>query len=1498
MGGPWEDYKPVESGPWDDYAPAAPAASTVPELRQGKPKSLWDGFTDLFHDPQKEAAKATEALVNSEALGVRPSTAYEFHDSVKKALEMKPEQKAKRDRYMQDIMKFNDTGIKDAWHETFYKKLQSVPLDMQIAAGNLLREWEELVPLGMGGAPMQLGPGFGVPPQEVIKVIADNQQFKEAYSIGKEIASEAYVKRKQFEPNVEPGSLQDIVGQATGSILTNAVYLMPGLVTGQPEISLALMGLQAKGESYGEQRAGGSDPLTASLASWGYGVSEVMTEFIPVGIYLKPGRQFMTRLVKAEFAEIPTEVVNTLVTAAIDKTTIKPDMTLRDALDQVQETVLVTAISTLGLTGASHTVNRAIAKTLPEGPAKEAFVTAKDDALDDGETPQEAIRQGVQAAMTTREGKAHAEQVTARIQGEVEKAKPQVEARGHEVTSEIDDIQFDSEMDKLFADETGDIESLSFDEIEWQEMTDEQQAAVDAKQQVVSILMDPARIEELATKRGVDSETATAQLEIQLDQYNQVINGEAQRRDFEPENFGEVAEQTVAESLKNINKQLGEGGFVDLAPLRDIAKTVWAEGKTKIEDFTARMKERLGDTWESVKGFVAEVYQDLKRILQEQRGSFSAEDLSRSMKQDRGAKKRIRKITGQTKGGEKTITETTAMAAAFKKAEQASKKAFKAGVQEGKAQAAQQKPESVKGRVRRITGQTSIANLVREDEALRASFKKAEQAGRTAYREGNKDGIAKAKADIKELLTKAREKAAVKAETAKDIKKIKKLAQMKGEIAVDYQKKIKELTEGIDFTKPTEDTIDRLTGLADFIEREGVPVGINPKRVAELRRLSKKSVRDMSPEDIKELKSQLETLTEIGKLKQRLKYKYKERERDKKLQRIQKTTNNLDPHIQFGEDRLRDRIKVAGVQFYIDTLHTPRVAELADNFAKDGPQQSMIREIGEAETQAVANALNREISFLEKMKASGLEIIEEGSESDIRMMIVMRYREGATVQAETLMKQYGIEILPTLTNQEETVIEAIRQDMEDNKPGLAAAWEEVENEIFPAQNVYFLPLKYEKEEEIVPDTQVQGKGRTTHTFDGFSNARRPGVKKVPRVGVLQIYKEAVLEQEWYKGMQPVLEDVKSVVLSDDYKAMSGGVLYDWWKDQIDLVSRRGWSASAQLTAATSLMRKVRHNINTAVLGYKLSTIIMQPMAVFDGMAYVNAKLGPKAAGKVLTEFMKSFVVPGYTKQIIEGSEALLQRQGGELAITEELAIAKGESVKEKLTRNAFKLISKTDLKTAAAVQEAARKVMIADGMTKSEALKEAEFVMKLSQGDASVTYRPHILSKGEGWRTWFTFQSFVMNRWGLIVHDLVAGKIVKGTAMERMAGLVSLGILIMAGATEDEAREWIYEITSGKKLKADNRSLPEKTLVNIASSMPLFGSMINAASTGMDASPPALRTLQKGMKGADNLFTGKDAEKRFKGLLNATESGLVLGVGFPGTAQFFDLLESALVQKK
>ncbi len=128
------------------------------------------------------------------------------------------------------------------------------------------------------------------------------------------------------------------------------------------------------------------------------GASEILTEFIPVGIYLKPRASFVRSLAAAELTEIPTETVNQIVNDVTDKVTIRPDMTVEDAIENIMTTIQVTALSTPGISGITYSANKALGRSLLRSDHADTFDQAKNAALMDGATPQEAVTAGLEAA--------------------------------------------------------------------------------------------------------------------------------------------------------------------------------------------------------------------------------------------------------------------------------------------------------------------------------------------------------------------------------------------------------------------------------------------------------------------------------------------------------------------------------------------------------------------------------------------------------------------------------------------------------------------------------------------------------------------------------------------------------------------------------------------------------------------------------------------------------------------------------------------------------------------------------------------------------------------------------------------------------------------------------------------------------------------------------------------------------------------------------------------
>ncbi len=878
--------------------------------------------------------------------------------------------------------------------------------------------------------------------------------------------------------------------------------------------------------------------------------------------------------------------------------------------------------------------------------------------------------------------------------------------------------------------------------------------------------------------------------------------------------------------------------------------------------------------------------------------------------------------------------------------------------------------KAVKPLVRATTGQISLSNLIREDVALSAAMKKAEQNARIAYREGGKDAIEKAKSEFREVLLKARIKAETFAfkegfrvgsrltgkhliQTFKDtqiaakesremvmdyisenlpadmrgkflnaiiqnltkkkqvsifqrveqlkdklerkelVKEIAELKELKGDISVDYQKKIKDLLGDIDTKKITSTTLRKLEGLKDYIEREGVPSGISTRTLDGLRRLEMKQANEMTKDELQFLVDTANHLTELGKLKAELKYKYNERLRQLAINKLLESTYNIDP-ILSKEETLKDKIKKGGMFLYLDTLQNARVTDLIDGYrGYRGENTKLSKKLISQETKAILNTKTIINSAIEEMLDAGVKDLTE--EQQQKIMINIRNTEGAFDQVKTLMDNYGYEEIPDLTEQESKVIEIIKKYTNQNKDRIGAIYEELENKEFVKLANYILPIKYEKEFNIIPMEAIQQtRHRITETFQGFTIERQKGVKKLPRIDLFGIFEEAINEQQWYIQMQPDLENIKYLVKTKEYTDKAGELASNWWKDHLDIVARRGNSATANYTPFTSMLKAFRLNLNKAILGYKLSSIIMQPFALIDAMAYTQSKFGVSATLEIMKEFTKAFVIPGYAKEFIDVSPALQIRTGGEVAIQETLEkIGRSENLSSRFIKGGLSLLQKADVRTAAGVESGLLNVLEKKGI--ENAKEEAEFLMNMVSGSSEITQRPHILGRGEASKTWFTFQTFFLNRWGLVAHDLISSGLIHGDWKAKYGATLGLGIIIAGALAEDEARKFMYETIVRRKIK-DDSSMMEKILFAIPYNIPYLGALLEATVNHRSSDIPIIRTIENLFKGV-NVVTGKTTESKVRGILRSLEAAATLR-GITGTAQFFDLVEGLFLPEE
>jgi hypothetical protein len=176
--------------------------------------------------------------------------------------------------------------------------------------------------------------------------------------------------------------------------------------------------------------------------------------------------------------------------------------------------------------------------------------------------------------------------------------------------------------------------------------------------------------------------------------------------------------------------------------------------------------------------------------------------------------------------------------------------------------------------------------------------------------------------------------------------------------------------------------------------------------------------------------------------------------------------------------------------------------------------------------------------------------------------------------------------------------------------------------------------------------------------------------------------------------------------------------------------------------------------------------------------------------------------------------------------------------------------------------------------------------MNLTNGSSEVTVRPHVLARGEGARIWLTFQSFFLNRWGILTHDLIKSGY-SGNWSRKATALMGLAIMIAGGLAEDKTRELLGLLMGGKE---DGESFWTKIFLYVPRQLPAIGGLFEKWGK---AEPPLIQTIGKGAKGVQQVMAGKP----IAGLESLAESILTVGFGVPGTVQGFDVLDAALLNE-
>lgn len=171
-----------------------------------------------------------------------------------------------------------------------------------------------------------------------------------------------------------------------------------------------------------------------------------------------------------------------------------------------------------------------------------------------------------------------------------------------------------------------------------------------------------------------------------------------------------------------------------------------------------------------------------------------------------------------------------------------------------------------KTRIRNITGQIKLDNLVSEREALKAKMQAQQKASLIAYRLGKRTGISKQKAHQRAVKAVERERREQRKRLRKIINDLNGVEKRLGKMAPQFKKPIEDLLAGIDLVKRRKKTILRLEKTREFMENH--PEAEMPDYVIEkLKLLDKKNLNDLTLNDLENIH---DAVMHYGYLNQRL----------------------------------------------------------------------------------------------------------------------------------------------------------------------------------------------------------------------------------------------------------------------------------------------------------------------------------------------------------------------------------------------------------------------------------------------------------------------------------------------------------------------------------------------------------------------------------------------------------------------------------------------------
>lgn len=729
----------------------------------------------------------------------------------------------------------------------------------------------------------------------------------------------------------------------------------------------------------------------------------------------------------------------------------------------------------------------------------------------------------------------------------------------------------------------------------------------------------------------------------------------------------------------------------------------------------------------------------------------------------------------------------------------------------------------------------------------------------------------------------------------KEVKKIFDRIINSQSVDVDFKARVKELIPYIG----SKDKLKEAKGFLKFAEGKDLEI---PERLAKvLEKTSRKSFEEMTLAETTVLVDELETLEHLGRTKVKARKAIYEAEKEKRAERLSVATP-LETHEKIKAipgERLSASQKFKNLIYEamnrgnrIDKVLLP-IDVLADMFdggkgTYDGDNYKLLKGIHDSNFSDFLD-LNDEL-----VKGVNNEAQNFTPEQFEKMGFVAALMQESGKEKIQNLGYTGEEAVE-LTTEEQKLLAKMKKNMHNQLPYVRQIMKELFNQEVNEVDEYFSFMTDFDAMEKTEFNLDEGFARPTKTVEiGFTKARKGAGKQKIKLNALDIYNKHMQNVAYLRTTAKDIKMTFEIVNTDEFKKTHGDLGQLLMLEWLDVMARKGGVGGSKQIALLDWMRK---NLSAAVIGFKLSSIAIQPTAFIDGMGMVSPSYAIKGMSDVTTskewrEFLMQF-------------PELRDRTGGETAIAELIEGSKWQKFQAK----GFIPLQFMDKITASAIVAGAYQQKMDElgleidlaAEPNQEAMDYAQMVMRRTQSSALFKDVPLAISRGalSGNRSldraFLQFQNFLLTRWSRIRYDAIGVSVNTKDPKKAVGVLFFIMMSIMAASGIRMGVRQIIDFITGDDNEEENQFL-RSMLFEALGSVPFLGNIFGAFVYDNQLIP-IIEAPKDIIAGAKKIYTGKKTETKLKGA-NEFITSLSAFFGVPGSLQMQQLGRKLLDKEK